>query len=97
MCLHVSRLFWVSSLAYPNLLGTKGYVVVVVVDDDDDAHTHLYKYTHTNPTNEILTYRYIKPQDQRFPTEETPDQLLKDRSGAWGLYPSGTLACTLMP
>jgi hypothetical protein len=30
MCLTVSRLFWVSSLAYPNLLGTKGYVVVVV-------------------------------------------------------------------
>jgi hypothetical protein len=29
-CLPVSRLFWVSSLAYPNLLGTKGYVVVVV-------------------------------------------------------------------
>jgi hypothetical protein len=27
----VSRLSWVSSLAYPNLLGTKGYVVVVVV------------------------------------------------------------------
>jgi hypothetical protein len=25
------RLFWVSSLAYPNLLGIKGYVVVVVV------------------------------------------------------------------
>jgi len=24
---------WVSSLAYPNSLGTKGYVVVVVVDD----------------------------------------------------------------
>jgi hypothetical protein len=34
MCLPVSRLFWVSSLAYPNLLGTKGYVVVVVVDKD---------------------------------------------------------------
>jgi hypothetical protein len=31
MCLPVSRLFWVSSLAYPNLLGTKGYVIVVVV------------------------------------------------------------------
>jgi hypothetical protein len=31
MCLPVSRLFWVSSLAYPNLLGTKGYVVVVVI------------------------------------------------------------------
>jgi hypothetical protein len=31
MCLPVSCLFWVSSLAYPNLLGTKGYVVVVVV------------------------------------------------------------------
>jgi hypothetical protein len=28
---HVSRLFWVSSLAYSNLFGTKGYVVVVVV------------------------------------------------------------------
>jgi hypothetical protein len=25
------RLFWFLSLAYPNLLGTKGYVVVVVV------------------------------------------------------------------
>jgi hypothetical protein len=31
LCLSVSRLFWVSSLAYPNLLGIKGYVVVVVV------------------------------------------------------------------
>jgi hypothetical protein len=31
MCLPVSRLFWVLSLDYPNLLGTKGYVVVVVV------------------------------------------------------------------
>jgi hypothetical protein len=31
MCFLVSRLFWVSSLAYPNLLRTKGYVVVVVV------------------------------------------------------------------
>jgi hypothetical protein len=31
MCLSISRLFWVLSLAYPNLLGTKGYVVVVVV------------------------------------------------------------------
>jgi hypothetical protein len=30
MCLPVSRLFLVSSLAYPNLLGTKDYVVVVV-------------------------------------------------------------------
>jgi hypothetical protein len=28
LCLPVSRLFWVSSLVYPNLLGTKGYVVV---------------------------------------------------------------------
>jgi hypothetical protein len=31
LCLPVYRLFWVSSLAYPNLLGTKNYVVVVVV------------------------------------------------------------------
>jgi hypothetical protein len=40
MCLPVSRLFWVSSLAYPNLLETKGYVVVVIVveaaDDRED-------------------------------------------------------------
>jgi hypothetical protein len=33
----VSRLFWVSSLAYPNLLGTKGYVVVVVVVVDGES------------------------------------------------------------
>jgi hypothetical protein len=31
VCLSISRLFWVLSLAYPNLLGTKRYVVVVVV------------------------------------------------------------------
>jgi hypothetical protein len=31
MYLPISRLFWVSSLAYPSLLGTKDYVVVVVV------------------------------------------------------------------
>jgi hypothetical protein len=31
MYLPVYRLFWFSSLAYPNLLGTKGYVVVVVL------------------------------------------------------------------
>jgi hypothetical protein len=30
MCLPISHLFWVSSLTYPNLLETKGYVVVVV-------------------------------------------------------------------
>jgi hypothetical protein len=34
MCLPVSRLFWVS-LAYLNLLGTKGYVVVVVVRKEE--------------------------------------------------------------
>ena len=28
---HDLYFFWVSSLAYPNLLGKKGYVVVVVV------------------------------------------------------------------
>ena len=32
MCLnHDLYFFWVSSLAYPNLLGKKSYVVVVVV------------------------------------------------------------------
>jgi hypothetical protein len=39
MCLSISRLFWVSSLAYPNLLRTKGYVVVVVV-----ATAHSWNY-----------------------------------------------------
>jgi hypothetical protein len=39
MCLPVSRLFWVSSLAYPNLLGTKGYVVVVVVVESENMWT----------------------------------------------------------
>jgi len=29
--LNLDFVSWVSSLAYPNLLGTKGYVVVVVV------------------------------------------------------------------
>ena len=28
---HVLCVFWVSSLAYPNLLGTKGYAAAVVV------------------------------------------------------------------
>jgi hypothetical protein len=41
MCLPVSRLFWVSSLAYPNLLGTKGYVVVVVVVVDFKLRSQL--------------------------------------------------------
>jgi hypothetical protein len=41
MCLPVSRLFWVSSLAYPNLLGTKDYVVVVVVDQYDPSIIYL--------------------------------------------------------
>jgi hypothetical protein len=37
-------LFWVSSLAYPNLLGTKGYVVVVVVvTGSDQIRSHLQK------------------------------------------------------
>jgi hypothetical protein len=31
MCFPISRLFWVLSLVYFNLLGTKDYVVVVVV------------------------------------------------------------------
>jgi hypothetical protein len=43
MCLPVSRLFWVSSLAYPNLLGTKGYVVVVVVETKIGSATILRK------------------------------------------------------
>jgi hypothetical protein len=44
MCLSVSRLFWVSSLAYPNLLGTKGYVVVVVVVVVVDSNNCTLKY-----------------------------------------------------
>jgi hypothetical protein len=42
MCLPVSRLFWVSSLAYPNLLGTKGYVVVVVDDESSQSVFHFF-------------------------------------------------------
>jgi hypothetical protein len=42
MCLSISRLFWVPSLAYPNLLGTKGYVVVVVDDDDRITNRHMF-------------------------------------------------------
>jgi hypothetical protein len=43
MCLAVSRLFWVLSLAYPNLLGTKGYVVVVVDLDLSPIHIRVRK------------------------------------------------------
>jgi len=46
-------------------------------------------------SDEILTYGYVKPWDLWFPTKETPDRSLRDRSGARGLYPSGTLMCTL--
>jgi len=53
MCLnHDLYFFWVSSLAYPNLLGKKGYVVVVVVV------VHFYKrkqYHYTqNSTKEVM-------------------------------------------
>jgi hypothetical protein len=41
-CLPVSRLFWVSSLAYPNLFGTKDYVVVVVVVVSSLLHSFLF-------------------------------------------------------
>jgi hypothetical protein len=41
MCLPVSRLFWVLSLAYPNLPGTKGYVIVVVVVVDKNEQNKL--------------------------------------------------------
>jgi hypothetical protein len=44
MCLPVSRLFWVSSLAYPNLLRTKGYVVVVVVVDSNNCTLKYWKF-----------------------------------------------------
>jgi hypothetical protein len=43
MCLPVSYLFWVSSLAYPNLLRTKGVVVVVVGMDVEPAQLTLVK------------------------------------------------------
>jgi hypothetical protein len=51
MCLPVSRLFWVSSLVYPNLLGTKGYVVVVVVVVDilvnhNDVYKDMFQLTY---------------------------------------------------
>jgi hypothetical protein len=45
--------------------------------------------------DEILTYGYVKPPNQWFLTEETPDRSLQDHLGPHGLYPSGTLARTL--
>jgi hypothetical protein len=45
--------------------------------------------------DDILTYGYVKPREQWFPTKDTPSQPLQDRPGAQGLYPSGMLARTL--
>jgi hypothetical protein len=45
-------------------------------------------------TDEILTYKYVKPRDQWVLTEETPHRPLRDRPRARGLYPSGTLVRT---
>jgi len=52
---HDLYFFWVSSLAYPNLLGKKGYVVVVVVKSlsvfnclvDSDVPTGIYFHCST--------------------------------------------------
>ena len=53
MCLnHDLYFFWVSSLAYPNLLGKKCYVVVVVV-----VTSNLNKVPWA--TNPLLSYSYI--------------------------------------
>jgi hypothetical protein len=52
MRLPVSRLFWVSSLAYPNLFGTKGYVVVVVgggVNECGYFWCYLFFFTQLHP------------------------------------------------
>jgi hypothetical protein len=58
-CLPISRLFWVSSLAYPNLLGTKGYVVVVVVVVVLQIETSLFVHgnliVHIQAGNDIYT------------------------------------------
>jgi ABC-type siderophore export system fused ATPase/permease subunit len=57
MCLPVSCLFWVSSLAYLNLLGTKGYVVVVVVVVvviQTTQQTELQQHYDTNKTTSAL-------------------------------------------
>jgi hypothetical protein len=50
MCLPVSRLLWVSSLAYPNLLGTKDYVVVVVVVVIFEGNLHISQMMIFTPT-----------------------------------------------
>jgi hypothetical protein len=51
-----SRLFWVSFLAYPNLLGTKGYVVVVVVVVSGRHHTLRYlKHCYRNNDSIVQT------------------------------------------
>jgi hypothetical protein len=45
--------------------------------------------------DEILTYRYIKPRNLWFPTEETLGRSPQEHPGPRGLYPSGTLTRTL--
>ena len=43
----MTYVFWVSSLAYPNSLGTKGYIVVVVVADPAKGMVaHKKKWSH---------------------------------------------------
>ena len=44
--------------------------------------------------DKILTYGYVKPRDQGFPTERPPTY--SSRIARW-LYPSGVLARTLRP
>jgi hypothetical protein len=57
MYLYISRLFWVSSLAYPNLLGTKGYVVVVlvvVVASSKTSKDTIKFWVHVSPQGHIF-------------------------------------------
>jgi hypothetical protein len=59
MCLPVSRLFWVSSLAYPNLLGTKGYVVVVVVSLPVSGERFPKLYDQNDPDQNYWITKYV--------------------------------------
>ena len=47
--------------------------------------------------DEILTYGYIKSQDQGFLIDGSPNGPLQDRLGARELYPLGMLMRTLKP
>ena len=61
MCLnHDLCVFWVSSLAYPNSLGTKGYVVVVVAAAAAAAEIYLNSRNEMFPISQHVVFIFIR-------------------------------------